>query len=422
MPPPTRLSSLDGLRGVAAVVVMIYHMSLVARPFLDTGSDGDTWWWLTQTPLKLFTAGTEAVLVFFVLSGLVVTLPALREGFRTSGYLASRLVRLYLPVWGSLLLAAALIALVPRRANAVSDGSWTDRANADAVAWPQLLSEASLWRISYDLNNVLWSLRWELVFSLALPLFAVLALTVRRYWLPAAALATVIMIAGRLLEQDALTYLPAFFLGSLMAVRLDDLLAWSRRQRTRTWVLLATSSSALLIASWLTRPLQTSSGADVLWALAALGAAGLVVVALGWQPVARALSKPVPQQLGRVSFSLYLVQAPVIATLAFAFGDRNWPLVVALGIPVCLLVAWGFFVAVERPSHRLARWTARTVNQVSERMHVSTGSHQIEGTRSGAQPRHRSNRRWPETLRRSRQHKLDRPNEPPQSELNAIRG
>ena len=55
-PRSTRLTGLDGLRGIAAVIVLLYHLSLVARPFVDTGADGDAWWWLTHTPLKLFTA------------------------------------------------------------------------------------------------------------------------------------------------------------------------------------------------------------------------------------------------------------------------------------------------------------------------------------------------------------------------------
>lgn len=62
-----RILSLDGLRGVAAVGVMLYHFSLVARPELGT----PTWALLTQTPVKLLFAGTESVLIFFVLSGLV---------------------------------------------------------------------------------------------------------------------------------------------------------------------------------------------------------------------------------------------------------------------------------------------------------------------------------------------------------------
>jgi peptidoglycan/LPS O-acetylase OafA/YrhL len=76
------------------------------------------------------------------------------------------------------------------------------------------------------------------------------------------------------------------------------------------------------------------------------------------------LSAPVPAWLGKISFSLYLVQAPVIATLAFGLGDRWWPLIAALGIPACLLAAWAFWAGVERPSHRLSRWVGRRVGGV----------------------------------------------------------
>lgn len=361
-PIPARLHSLDGLRGIAAVVVMLYHLSLVARPFLDTKSTGDAWWWLTETPLKLFTAGSEAVLVFFVLSGLVVALPALRPGFSWPAFLGARFVRLYLPVWGSLALAAALIALVPRDAASVTPDSWLTNASARTVDLPNLLSEASLWRVSYDFNNVLWSLRWELVFSLCLPLLIALASLLRRRWMLAAVLATALTITGRLTSIDALVYLPVFFLGTLTALRMPELAAWARTRTTRTWALLAVLSFGLLIGSWLARPVAGTIGGEVLWALSGVGAAGLIVLVLGSPLTGRMLSTAVPRWLGRVSFSLYLVQAPVIGTLAFALGDGNWLLVAALAIPGCLALAWFFHLAVERPAHRLARRAGRAIS------------------------------------------------------------
>ena len=350
-----RLESLDGLRGIAAVVVMLYHLSLVARPFLDTGREGDAWWWLTETPLKVFTAGTEAVLVFFVLSGVVVALPALRSGFGWAAYYVSRPLRLYLPVWGSLAFAALLVAVVPRDVASVTEGSWLDDASAHTLSLSRLLGEATLLRASYDLNNVLWSLRWEVVFSLCLPLFIAVGVLAKRYWVLAAALATALTVTGRLTGIDALVYLPVFFLGVLVAVRMPDLLDWASRRSNRTWASLATGSLALLIASWLFRPLESVIGAHVLWGLAAVGAVGLIVLAVGSPAVSGMLSAPVPRWLGRVSFSLYLVQAPIIGTLGFALGDRHWPLIVALGIPACILAAWLFNLAIERPSHALAR-------------------------------------------------------------------
>lgn len=358
----TRLTGLDGLRGVAALIVVFYHLSLVARPFIDTGTDGDAWWWLTRTPLKLLTAGTESVLVFFVLSGLVVTLPALRSGFGWVGYYGGRMLRLYLPVWASLGLAALAIALLPRDLASVTPDSWLAHGNALALSWPQLFSEASLWKGSYDVNNVLWSLRWELVFSLSLPLFVIAARALRRAWLFAAAIAVVCTVTGRLVEIDALVYLPVFFLGALMAVRLPELRAavgsWPRVGR----VGFAAASLALLIGSWLGRAIEGTIGSEVLWGLSGLGAAGLVVVAIGSPTAERALSSAVPRWLGKISFSLYLVQAPLIGTLAFAFGDERWKLIAVIAVPASLVAGWLFHRGVERPTHRLAKWASRKLS------------------------------------------------------------
>ena len=349
------------MRGVAAFIVVLYHLSLVARPFLDTGTTGDAWWWLTQTPLKIFTAGTEAVLVFFVLSGLVVALPALRSGFSWASFYASRAARLYLPVWGALVMAAVLIAAIPRDAASVTPGSWTINANATSTPLGQLLSEASLWRASYDINNVLWSLRWELIFSIALPAFVGIALLVRRHAIAAAVVAGVMTIAGRVIDNDALVYLPVFLIGTLMAVRLADLQRWAARRGPVFWAVVSIGSLVLMTASFLLRFAVPagSQGSAVVWGFAGVGAAGLIVVALGSPAVRSALSTPVAQWLGTTSFSLYLVHVPVIATITFIVGDELWWLVALVSVPVSLLVGWLFFLLVERPSHRLAQRLGR---------------------------------------------------------------
>lgn len=338
---------------------MLYHLTLVARPFIDTGRTGDTWWWLTQTPLKVVTAGTEAVLVFFVLSGLVVALPAARDGFRWRAYYPSRMVRIYLPVMASIALAVVLIWLAPRTLDAVTPDSWVVRGSARTLDWSRILAEASLWPASYDYNNVLWSLRWEVIFSLALPLFIVVARAMRRRWHLAAMVSVAAMIVGRIAHVDALVYLPVFLLGTLMAVKLDDLRDWGRERSRGAWIIATALSLSLLVASWMLRPLEHGVTGEVLWALSGVGAAGIVLVAVCSPAVEAMLSTRLLRWLGRISFSLYLVQAPIIATLAFTLGDERWPFIIALGIPACIVVAWGFFVVVERPSHRLARVIAR---------------------------------------------------------------
>ena len=61
--------------------------------------------------------GTGAVLVFFVLSGFVLTLaftgPAKSGEPRWANYYARRIPRLYVPVWAAIALAIGIVAIRP---------------------------------------------------------------------------------------------------------------------------------------------------------------------------------------------------------------------------------------------------------------------------------------------------------------------
>lgn len=370
--PPSRLSSLDGLRGLAALAVVVYHCTKIVEPTLS-GTAATVYRGVADSPVKVVFAGTEAVLVFFALSGLVVALPALRPGFSWRAYVGARLVRLYLPVWAALLLAAALIALVPRDPAAVTAGSWLQTASAHTVSAPSLATEATLAQPVYKIDNVLWSLRWELLFSLLLPLFVVVARLAGRRAVLAVLLCVAASVAGRLTDIDALVYLPVFLAGTVIASRLDDLRSWSARRGRAFWLAAGTASAALLIAGWLARPIiepGTPSG-RMLWGLAAAGAVGLMVTAVGSPDAARLLTRRVPRWLGRTSFSLYLVHVPILATLAYAWGDTSWPWVLAVGIPASLLTAAAFTKLVEAPSHALARAVRRRLSAVAVRSPAS---------------------------------------------------
>lgn len=363
-PPPRpdgRIRSLDGLRGLAAVIVLLHHWLLIARPWLEGTV---IWVWISQSPAKILTAGNEAVLVFFVLSGLVVVLPVFRPGFSWMGFLSARVVRLYGPVIAALILSSILILLVPRDVSTMPADSWMADTHATEVTWQSFLAQASLVPRQYPLNNPLWSLHWELVYSVLLPFATALALLIRRWALAAVLVCCALSLAGRIFEQSDLLYFPIFLMGTIMAARMPDLLEWVQRPRSRWFMpVLAAGSVLLLIASWLARPIAPSGSelSNALWALAAPGAAGVVLVSLAWGPAVRFFETRVMQWLGRISFSLYLIHVPILATFAFAVGSENWPIIGLLGIPLCLLVAWGFYQAVEARIHQVARRVHRAV-------------------------------------------------------------
>ena len=101
-----RLPALDGLRGVAALVVVVYHSLLYWSGFragmYHFDADDPASWLMTISPLRMFVDGRIAVLAFFVLSGFVLSRGFWRgRSTRWTGYYVRRALRLYPPVFAS---------------------------------------------------------------------------------------------------------------------------------------------------------------------------------------------------------------------------------------------------------------------------------------------------------------------------------
>jgi peptidoglycan/LPS O-acetylase OafA/YrhL len=374
--PRHRIAALDGLRGIAALVVVVYHVLLtqvpLAAPYLDPSAPVDgAVWWASFTPLHLFWAGPEAVLVFFVLSGLVLALPVADTGrLNPWDYYPRRLVRLYLPVWAAVGLATAWAAAVPR---AWPEGtSWWLTVNAAQPTPSAVLDDLLLVRAPGQAVHVLWSLQWEVVYCLLLPLVLFVVLRFPRLWVVKFVLAGTALVAGAALDSLALSTLPLFVLGTLMAVEHRRLTGWAAAlDRSRWaqlwWTSLLAGCVTLLAAYWylhaLALPAAVVEQAEpVARALQGLGAALTVGVVWLWRGAQGPLTTPVMQWLGSRSFSLYLVHLPVVATVALLLGGTP-PLLLALGgsLLVTLPLTEVFYRLVERPSHRVARRAGRAV-------------------------------------------------------------
>lgn len=361
--PASRDRALDGLRGVAALVVLTSHLFVASDPtfadaLLAPGSEQGSAleWALIYTPLHVFWGGNEAVTVFFVLSGYVLALPVARGGsFRPGSYYPRRALRLYLPVWGALCLAAIAHLLVQSSGSgrtwwlSAHTGSLTPRDVWESVL---LLDGAG----TYALLAVLWSLHWEVVFSLLLPLFLLLGTATGRLPVAAAvvALGVIFMSNG---EKWAL-YMPCFALGTIMAFQRERIVAL-RVTRARMFEPALVIASVLgLTASWwlLIGDYDSGVASRLGPVLVAVGACGMVALALVGPRTRRFFDTQAIAWSGGRSFSLYLVQEPIVVVSAFALGTTSGlPLLVVVATPLVLLLTEAFYRAVERPSHRLAR-------------------------------------------------------------------
>ncbi|MBC7723965.1 MAG: acyltransferase [Burkholderiaceae bacterium] len=372
---PERLLALDALRGVAAVVVLVHHVSMTIPAvsaayessanvaFLSTG------WWVTLSPLKILFAGPEFVLVFFVLSGLVLVRSPLAGGasrrYDWFAYYPRRIIRLGIPVVVSVVLAAAWIALVPRTGGG---GAWLAKQAAPDIGIGNILREASLLtEIGRPvINPPLWSLAWEMWFSLLLPIAVILAAATTRRWPVWAALLCATSSLGYLTATPPLMYLPAFALGGLLAANYASLATSAARLSekswgTAAWTGLLVAGPLLLVAYWLLRPLLSAPWNDVALSLRVPGAVLIVAVVAFWPPLHRVLSARPVVWLGTLSFSLYLVHFPIVVTFAELAGPGRWWLGALVSVPVSLLAAWLMLRWVERPSLALASRVGRAV-------------------------------------------------------------
>lgn len=346
----SRYTALDGLRGLAAFVVLVHHCFLVS-PLLGTAVQSagvgqfEPWvWWATFTPLHLIWAGGEAVFVFFILSGFVLALPFVGDARPTwAAYWPKRLIRIYLPVWASLIFALWAAWAFPRIAGPELS-TWANQH--DEV--PNVFSDALLLMGSGKLNSPLWSLQWEMYFSLLLPLYVVAASRLRRGWLVCLAGLVLLIGIGQQFGVSTLVGLPIFGVGALMAARRDALHKWASRIGRWGWTGLLVLSMVLLCSQWIFPQLPVGI------ATTTIGGALLLFAFIGCRAVINLGNNSLVHWLGTRSFSLYLVHEPIVVSIVFSLQATNPLQVAAYAVPLSLLAAEIFFRLVEQPSHRLA--------------------------------------------------------------------
>lgn len=371
---PGRVRSLDGLRGAASLIVFLHHTMLtvpvLAGAYYAAGPlrrSDPVAWLVTYSPLHFVWAGSEAVDLFFILSGLVLTLPALgRTRDWWVSYYPSRVIRLYVPVVATVALAYVLVALVPRT-NVSGLGAWLEH-RPKQITGLGALRDVTLVNGVSGVVSTLWSLQWEVLFSVGLPAFFLVAIALRRVVPLHLGILAAAMLWGGVTYDGRLLFLPIFAVGVAMAVDFEKLSALAQKiQSLRwagcVWTALTAIAVVLFTSYWWLQAFGQSR-----WLYAATrptivaGAAVLVFIAAFARPARRLLETRLLQQLGLISFSLYLVHEPIVIAASIVAGpDLRW-LAIVLGTAAALGTAVAFHRYIERPSHRWARTVANAIS------------------------------------------------------------
>jgi peptidoglycan/LPS O-acetylase OafA/YrhL len=149
LPPKTHFYTLDGFRGIAALVVLVFHSAL----FLGG----------QFAPL-----GYAAVDLFFLLSGVVIETSygaRVRAGMPVSAFLRVRLIRLY-PLYAlSILMMLLAIVLAPHQGVFINASSRQVPVQGFWQISGLSLLGLPIWNVldMYPLNQPAWSLFFELI-------------------------------------------------------------------------------------------------------------------------------------------------------------------------------------------------------------------------------------------------------------------
>ena len=349
VPTPPDLRALTTLRFLAALWVVLY----TAWPHLDVGF----------TPVAV-TKGYLGVETFFVLSGFILShvyLEAAGEKrFRYGGFLWARLARVY-PLHLVTLFGMIGLGLAATVAGLSIDGSLTNWRDL-----PAHLTLTHAWGLatSSAFNHPSWSISAEWAAYLSFPAFAFVAWRLRDRPVLATGLAVAFALglyaafqplAGYSLTEatfrwGALRIAPCFALGCALYLV-------HRRGGVRFAGPVALVSGVVVLIS-------ASLG---LWDAITVLAAGGLILGLGSLDNARAgvLGSKAGVYLGEISYSIYMVCAPVLlltTNIAARFtgdDDKRFHIIVWLAlvaaIPVAAMITYHL---VERPARKALRGIA----------------------------------------------------------------
>lgn len=370
-----RLHELDGLRGWAALNVVTFHTFIGLFGAVVPGFDN---------PLTaFFLDGFLAVCIFFALSGEALSSSYFAGGGRPAvlKLTVKRYPRLTIPI----LAATAIVALLCA-AGLVGDIATAEGVGGEGThlhAWLQLLrppvslggvlqfslSDVYLRQFPrHDLQPFLWTMRAEMLGSIVV--FALLLLLHKmRYGLVVVAIAAVGCMASPL---PLLRYVACFLFGvTFAAARHAGFFTWMQQSRVMqysTWVLIAALGVADSMLHWRAPPLSYQP----------LVAVPLVFAVFCNRVCSDFFANRVSRRLGMISFPLYLIQFPVLVSVApaairYAEGHGGLTLpaiwaVALVSLTSCLVAAIAFYpveVFTKWTGDRIAKLVHRPVNAAS---------------------------------------------------------
>ena len=338
--PKNKLAFLDGVRGVAMIIVVFHHFGLGFFPAINYLNpeqihlgNGEVELLIAKTPLNLFFNGGFAVSIFFVLSGFVLSYKFHHSGSHEllREYAAKRYFRLLIPVGGSIILCYILheagLFTHKELGDITKSKDWLNCLFTDMKTVAMMIKNVF---IDVFINNdnrynpVLWTMTIEFLGSLLLFSFLTLSGNTKK------SILLHIIVALLILLTDKKFY-AAFILGSLISRLFVDGFSFPKGWKGITMKLF------LLVAGiYFSSYPQGSFTQKSIWKPLAwdwtnsydlfhvLGSFCLLFVICFEKNFMRFFSIRPFLYLGKVSFSFYLIHLAVMCSLGSTIFLRFW--------------------------------------------------------------------------------------------------
>jgi peptidoglycan/LPS O-acetylase OafA/YrhL len=375
-----RFIQLDSLRGLAASIVVFSHLILIISfPAMSAITS-------KYSPFSAFVNGRGAVIIFFILSGFVLSLPYLSgKKINYSSFLIKRFFRIYIPYIVALLIAI-LSYYIFNDGGIISLGNWFNSLWSSNLNLNLILNHILLIG-NYDtsaFNTVIWSLIHEMRISLLFPIIGYVLL--KYNWklnLLLCCILSLISLSNELFRLDesrgyhtsyfdTLHFTSFFILGGLFAKHIEKLLSIYRRLSRGFKIILATTLIISFAYYWIPNHFLTKIGVansgqfgDYSIAISALL---LLVIAFGSEKLERLLLiKPI-RFLGDISYSLYLYHIIVLlSSFYFLFGYVSKSGIITIVVLLSLVLASLSYFFVELPSIKLGKHIAQFIERGLDR-------------------------------------------------------
>lgn len=371
-----RIEYLDSLRGIAAMTVVVFHcmISFVIFHSANYESEYQNGFikLITETPIKLIWNGTEAVLLFFVLSGFVLSISYLKG--RANSYnvfLVKRFARIYIPYIVVMSISVILTMIFYKYSHLDGMSSTFDNRWDHPVTLESILSY--IFMINYDtanVNGVVWTLYHEMRISLIFPFImwiiirwnAIKSLTINALIIVASWIGFLFIsnttdgIISFLANdfRNTMFYVIFFVFGATLSKYRKEVSETIQAFKPINKFLIFILSILLISARWIIDivPILPHSIHEI---FVGIGITLLFAVVLSSDLAQKILMNKFLLWLGKISFSLYLTHILVLMLLAILVGRYAIWLTPIVSLPVAALT----YKYVEEPAIKIGRkWTS----------------------------------------------------------------